>query len=276
MKIILSRKGFDSSAGGYPSPILPNGALLSLPIPDQDSSITYEDLIINETSFYKKMHTMKKTIKIGKKWSELNPQSCCHLDPDIDANVMTRTENWRGTFGQSGAAQKHLTNQGVEPGDVFLFFGWFRKTIQKENRIVFDPNDRNGRHIIYGYLQIEDIIRVNPTTRVPDWLNRHPHCTHLKRKSKGNTIYVAGQNLSWNKRLSGYGTFIYDKRLVLTKEGMTKSCWALPNCFKGVDISYHKPTSWKDQYFQSVARGQEFVIDCTDDIVQWTKKIIER
>lgn len=33
MKIILSRKGFDSSYGGYPSPILPDGSLLSIPIP---------------------------------------------------------------------------------------------------------------------------------------------------------------------------------------------------------------------------------------------------
>jgi len=34
MKIILSRKGFDSKNGGIASPILPDGALLSLPIPD--------------------------------------------------------------------------------------------------------------------------------------------------------------------------------------------------------------------------------------------------
>lgn len=33
MKIILNRKGFESSTGGYPSHILPNGTLLSLTIP---------------------------------------------------------------------------------------------------------------------------------------------------------------------------------------------------------------------------------------------------
>ena len=31
MKIILSRKGFDSANGGGPSPIFPDGRLLSLP-----------------------------------------------------------------------------------------------------------------------------------------------------------------------------------------------------------------------------------------------------
>jgi len=35
MKLILSRKGFDSTYGGYPSPILPDGTLLSLPIPNR-------------------------------------------------------------------------------------------------------------------------------------------------------------------------------------------------------------------------------------------------
>jgi hypothetical protein len=33
MKVILSRKGFDSEYGGIASPILPDGTLLSLPIP---------------------------------------------------------------------------------------------------------------------------------------------------------------------------------------------------------------------------------------------------
>lgn len=48
MKIILCRKGFDSSAGGYPSPlILEQNQLLSLPIPDNKivTGITYKDLV---------------------------------------------------------------------------------------------------------------------------------------------------------------------------------------------------------------------------------------
>ncbi len=37
MKVILSRKGFDSSAGGYPSPhFVQDGRLLSLPIPEEN------------------------------------------------------------------------------------------------------------------------------------------------------------------------------------------------------------------------------------------------
>src|SRR5437899_10861254 len=31
MKLVLSRKGFDSAWGGYPSPIVPKGTMVSLP-----------------------------------------------------------------------------------------------------------------------------------------------------------------------------------------------------------------------------------------------------
>ena len=44
MKVILSRKGFDSKAGGVPNPILPDGTLLSFPIPAKIDQLTYQDL----------------------------------------------------------------------------------------------------------------------------------------------------------------------------------------------------------------------------------------
>ena len=40
MKIILSRKGFDSSCGGVASPILPGGEIVSLPIPERPGTVT--------------------------------------------------------------------------------------------------------------------------------------------------------------------------------------------------------------------------------------------
>ena len=44
MKLVLSRKGFDSSAGGIPSPILPDGRLISLPIPSREDDFTFADI----------------------------------------------------------------------------------------------------------------------------------------------------------------------------------------------------------------------------------------
>jgi hypothetical protein len=39
MKVILSRKGFDSGYGGIPSPVLPDGTMLSLPIPSKGDKV---------------------------------------------------------------------------------------------------------------------------------------------------------------------------------------------------------------------------------------------
>src|SRR4051812_32704089 len=44
MRLILSRKGFDSALGGVASPIFPDTALTSLPIPLPDAPKTYAEL----------------------------------------------------------------------------------------------------------------------------------------------------------------------------------------------------------------------------------------
>ena len=41
MKLVFSRKGFDSSAGGFPSPII-SGKAISLPIPYRNSKVSYQ------------------------------------------------------------------------------------------------------------------------------------------------------------------------------------------------------------------------------------------
>ena len=48
MKIILSRKGFDSQYGKIKSPILPDGTLLSLPIPQENDTKTFDELYYND------------------------------------------------------------------------------------------------------------------------------------------------------------------------------------------------------------------------------------
>ena len=50
MKVILSRKGFDSANGGIASPIFEDGTMLSFPIPSKDhdkDKIAYEELTCN-------------------------------------------------------------------------------------------------------------------------------------------------------------------------------------------------------------------------------------
>ena len=44
MKVVLSRKGFDSSFGGYPNLIIPNNEMVMLPIPSIDDTYKYLDI----------------------------------------------------------------------------------------------------------------------------------------------------------------------------------------------------------------------------------------
>jgi len=282
MKVILSRKGFDSGIGGYASPILPNGTLLSLPIPEEGNNICYSHLKTkNGKSYMDIMKSINSKVKYGEKiWKILNEDCACHLDPDLRREVIKREENWKPIFGQVSAAQAHLANNGVKEDDLFLFFGWFRNTIIKSGKIVFDPRDKNGRHILYGYMQIGEKIIVNKSTNIKHWMGYHPHVASKQDRHSNNTIYIERDNLSWNSNLSGSGIFNYADSLVLTKEGSTRSKWELPDVFRNVKITYHSNESWKNEngieYFQSAGRGQEFVVEENTGIEKWVKAIIEK
>ena len=118
MKIVFSRKGFDSQNGGVPSPIFPDGTALSLPIPYPRSPTRFRDVRWRSTSLGPIVECLSNGRVKGKHW--------CHLDPDLNADALARSPGWRPAFGQVEIAQRHLENQGVGPGDLFLFFGWFR------------------------------------------------------------------------------------------------------------------------------------------------------
>lgn len=270
MKVILSRKGFDSGAGGYASFIFPNGILQSLPIPDHNASITYSKVL----SRYEQSNLMDLMIKHrpyikDKSRIVLNENTSCHLDPDIDVAALPRLSGWRGCFGQLGAAQTVLQRYKVGQDDIFLFFGWFQDYSQ-----IQDGRSNSGKHVIFGYLQIDDVIYPQKDT-IPPWLMYHPHATGSRLMVENNCIYIARERSSWNKKLPGFGVFHYSKRLQLTKDGMSRSKWALPEAFRGLTISYHSTDSWKEGYFQSAHRGQEFVFQENDMVSEWAIELIE-
>ena len=68
----------------------------------------------------------------------------------------------------------------------------------------------------------------------------------------------------------------YHNDLVLTKPGYKTKYWDLPYFFKKANISYHKGSSWKADCFESVSRGQEFVIDDNEEVEEWAKKLVEK
>jgi hypothetical protein len=130
-------------------------------------------------------------------------------------------------------------------------------------------------HLLFGYLQIGNVINTAKMKQVPAWLENHPHTSTDRLEDSTNTIYIANEKATWNDKISGWGTFRYDDSIVLTKAGYSRSRWNLPQFFKEVEITYHTPKSWKDGYFQSAARGQEFVISENKKVEQWATKLID-
>jgi len=268
MKVILSRKGFDSKFGGYPSPILLDGTLLSLPIPDENDKVTYKQLFYEGKTYAQIIAELTKG-----KFSHTN----CHLDPDIrlnDLDISPAPFDWKPAFGQSGIARTHLEKQKIKENDLFLFFGFFREAEEIDGKYQYVKGSK-PKHIIWGYLQIGEIILM-PTKEKYPWLGMGMH-PHLDRNDKpNNTIFVASDTLTWDKNKSGAGTLKYSPELVLTKEGLSCSHWQLPDFLKDIEISYHSKESWTENYFQSASIGQEFVIaaDGNEEVEKWAKDLI--
>ena len=277
MKIILSRKGFDSKYGGMPSPILPDGTLLSLPIPTGNSGVKFSDLKsgYRNKSYFDIINELKPKF-------DFKRRGICHLDPDVKREVRKREKGWEPAFGQTGGAQTHLIKTGeVKENDLFLFFGWFKQTeYDKKGKLQFIKGKYQDKHIIFGYLQIGKIYNGNVEIQktLPTYLRSHPHYLNMKSPDyKINCIYEARKELNANfhPKLDGAGCFKYDKRLVLTKDGdYTRTQWDLPSFFKNVKISHHSPDSFKKDHFKSVDIGQEFVIDANRKVIDWANKNI--
>jgi hypothetical protein len=275
MKIILSRKGFDSGYGGYPSPILPNGEMVSIPIPVIEEDIKYNSLHTENGKTYETLMAdlYGSEIKVEGKGKHKIMDISCHLDPDIKYRIKSRENQWRGLFGQAGSSQSHLMGKGVDVGDVFLFFGWFQHVITGEDG-TYALLNKQGFHAVYGYLQVGEIYKINEML-TEAWMGYHPHVKRGISARENDYVYVASKNLSLIDGYEGYGTFTYNNKLKLTKDGYSRSRWNLPEFMKDVNMSYHSVNSWKEDYFQSAAKGQEFVIDANEKVIQWAKSIIE-
>jgi hypothetical protein len=291
MKIILSRKGFDSSYGGVASPILPDGTLLSLPIPVDQSPMTYGDLRWNGSALGPIVedltHRRNTRTTAAHPRKPITRNTPAHLDPDLDPRIYPRQPGWRPLFGQDSAAQSHLAGQGVGIDDLFLFFGWFRQTEQVEGHYRFVVGAPN-LHVIYGWLQIGEIWHVGDSNRtIPPWALYHPHVHDAS--SPHNTIYVASETLQLEGRplgLPGAGVLPrYNPALCLTAPGGLRTRWRLPRWCSPrndcVPFTYNGAMSrWQLQddhvLLQSAYRGQEFVLDTEQypEAVQWVRDLL--
>lgn len=280
MKIILSRKGFDSQYGGTASPIMPDGSLVSLPVPSTaNGSIRYDKL--NAPS-----GTLGSLVADLTRGSH-SARDTAHLDPDLRAQTLKdRAKGWRPIFGQAGIAQSHLAGTGVAPGDLFLFFGWFRRIEHIDGCYRFVP-DAPNLHVIFGWLQIDEFFPARPSTRAdaPAWAQYH---THFKNTWRSNTVYLARSKLKLSRlrrSFPGGGVFPkFENELCLTAPGQSRSVWQLPRCFaptrdRSIFSYHHDVNRWtvgsNHCHLQTVAKGQEFVVDTVGcpGVMTWVRQL---
>ena len=259
--LIISRKGFDSTAGGRASPIFANGDIYSVPIPQKIKSPSrYGELKFRDLSGSEILNL------IGAK--SISSRDFCHNDPLLSERI--------GIFGQAGGAQGELDNCGIEKGDLFLFFGWFKQYHQRGPDL----------HHLFGWLQVEKIIKGN--ANISDFLLKnglsHPHGTRDVKQFKNNTIYVASRNASFSdsvKDMMGHGTFKRTaKNLILTEKGKTRSRWRFPKkYFSNTKKLFRNRLKWKDEkrcLVNCIGIGQEFILNAQDNpsIIKWASSLL--
>ena len=272
MKIILSRKGIDSSFGKVSNLIVNDTDFLMFPIPDIQDKATYKDIKAYDAIW-------EKLYKNPKYYEELSPDKHCHIDPNIQ-NFLNEP-NFLGSLGQVDGAQTQLEGQDIskdkiKEGIIFIFWGLFSKANENNTEFEFSNHFKN-RHVIFGYLEVGDIIHTNGLTskarneyeiKYP-WLTSHPHWNNEKYKDRvNNTIYIAKEN--------GYGLFKFNEKLILSApHSCACSNWTvkeLANC---------EFTNYKDLVFNDdgeiimPSRGQEFVLD-DPKATKWAKSLIKK
>ena len=283
MKLILSRKGFDSENGGCPSPVFPDGNMFSLPIPDKKSGIQYSSLQCGGMN----LGQLVFDLTCGKTQYD----DSAHLDPDLNPDVLPRECGWRPSLGQAGGPQTHLNNQKVGIGDLFLFFGLYQPVEKVGGKWRFDRKARR-EHVLWGWLQIGAVHKVGQLREGElDWAAYHPHLQYRSRKN--NTLYTAADKLRINGKqldIPAAGTFPrYSEKLVLTdpKPNRNASDWRLPASFfptsgKAPLTHFPKPEQWRrpeDGDHCLVGRrgpGQEFVLDLDHypKVTDWLESLL--
>ena len=280
IKIVLSRKGFDSANGDCPSPIFDLKTLLSLPIPSSEDALTYNDLRYGEISYSELLHQLGSSVF----------EEHCHLDPDLNKrNPYVNVEDWKPAFGQVGPAQGYLSNK-VNIGDIFLFFGSFRGVKKEgENYRYYKKSDfdhcEKGEisdfykyselHVVYGYMQVGRILKRKEEIEEYKW---HPHASEFYLNKKNNTLYIPTEKLSFLPNLSdlpGFGTLDFRLDRVLTAKDHSKAIWTMRDWLKPHNVCGNRQNSAKNQNFLYYAGiWQELVLKESKKALDWAISLI--
>jgi hypothetical protein len=270
VKLVLSRKGFDARHGGIPSPILPDGTLLPLPIPHRDETTTLAAIPLPIGSG--RIGQLVRDLSGGRLDAALRVHADPQLQPPAEA-----LPGWRPSLGQAGAAAGHLQCQGVGPGDLFLFFGWFRRVERRQGRWAYRPGAPD-LHLIFGWLEVGEVLPLGRESgrclAMHPWLAAHPH--HQRpdlRADPHNTLYLAApasRQVAVPGQAAGRFRRATAHRQLTAPDAPGRSFWRLPGWWlpeqSSPSLSYHRdPGLWQRQgdavLLRSARIGQEFVIE---------------
>jgi hypothetical protein len=250
MKVIFSRKGFDSRAGGFASPIFPDGTIFSVPIPAKNNNTSYSDLSFqyNGESISTILNQITKSKK-GAGHSRIFSEEMQYCDYQDSNNKMHHDpmlfneETLKGlVFGQAGSAAGELINQKVKEDDIFLFYGWFRE-VEKDGVGEWKyKQDSKDKQVIWSWLQVQNCVDLNNANDRDDIIKRYPFITKhphfFDRYGIKNLLYIPTDHNLFISRGTGRassGVFEkYDAKRCLTDLHNYKgrSTWRLPLCFQ--------------------------------------------
>lgn len=310
MKVVLSRKGFDSKNGGVASPIfgeIGDQTLYSLPIPSERSACGYEEIAFKDSNLLELIRSLRQN-------RPMLPNTP-HLDPDLfPATRASKHADWRPVFGQSGAQERQLQNMGVDHSTnqndrtLFLFFGWYKEVEAADGGYRYRRPQCRDVHALFGWLQTAEkvLLRNEEDRRILGekypWIESHPHVACDYYDAHGpNAVYIAPKPGTSTDRLvlcghetelPAAGMFAKFEPAIhtLTKAGATKSVWRVPTWLYrdgqprlGMHTKQDRWTAIEGDpghmRLQTVGIGQEFVLD-TDDYDQgtitcWIREIVQ-
>ena len=267
MKVILSRKGFDSSNGGIVSPIFEDGTLVSFPIPSDDKD-AFSDLQYEGTSYSDILLDL-----------HYKGKSHCHVDPDLDQNRRkTKVDGWMPAFGQINQSAIYLKNNGIREGDLFLFFGNFHCVRNKGGHFEYikktgDFYKDKDLQVIWGYLQVGEIID-DPIEQGRLWW--HPHSSENRKNNRTNIIFRASERLSLDESKPGAGLLSFRPERVLTAENCNKATWKKNPVYDVKNIVGNRKNSSKDPdraiYYAGI--WQELCLAESEECTKWARSLI--
>ena len=273
MKIILSRKGFDSANGGIVSPIMEDGTLISFPIPSDDKD-NFEDLIYCGQSYAKILQDLN--------YKEHSKYHNCHLDPDLTIDRRkNKIDGWCPIFGQVNSSAIYLLkNVEAQVGDLFLFFGNYHKVRYVDGKYQYikktgDFYSDNDLQLIWGYMQVGKIITDSEEQKQYYW---HPHSSDSYR-TKGchsNVMFMASDTLSFNENMPGAGVLKFREDRVLTAKNCNKATWVKRSVYDVNSVIGNRKNSSKIAdgiYYAGI--WQELGLKNTLECEEWAKSIVQ-